>query len=99
MLSSSSVKSKFYAKTFSKNFNLGDSSISLSAFSSRTNLKMNISIIPKLVKKGKTNLNSSKMCCFDCIPAVVLKKCKSELSYVLAKLFNIYLKESCLLGC
>ena len=30
---------------------------------------------------------------------VVLKNSKSELSYVLAELFNIYLKESCFPNC
>ena len=30
-----------------------------------------------------------------CIPVVVLKKCEPELSYILAKLFNKCLKESC----
>ena len=32
----------------------------------------------------------------DCIPVVVLKNCEPKLSYVLAELFNMYLKESCL---
>ena len=31
----------------------------------------------------------------DCIPGVVLKNCESELSYILAKLFNKCLKGSC----
>ena len=42
------------------------------------------------------NLDSSKPSGSDCIPVVVLKNCEPELSYVLAKLFNMCLKESCL---
>ena len=37
----------------------------------------------------------------DCIPVpvVVLKNCEPELSYILAELFNKYLKEYCFLDC
>ena len=35
----------------------------------------------------------------DCIPVVVLKNCEPELSYILAKLFNMCLKESCFPDC
>ena len=31
----------------------------------------------------------------DCIPVVVLKNCETELSYILAELFNKCLKQSC----
>ena len=66
----------------------------------RTNLKLhNISITPKMVKKVITNLDSSKASGPDCIPVVVLKNCEPELSYILAKLFNKCLKESCFLDC
>ena len=41
------------------------------------------------------NLDLSKAPGFDCIPVVVLKNCKPELSYILAELFNKCLKESC----
>ena len=47
------------------------------------------------VKKFITNLDLSKGSGPDCIPVVVLKKCEPELSYVLAKLFNMCLKEFC----
>ena len=48
-----------------------------------------------MVRKVITNLDSSKAFGPDCIPVVVLKNCDPELSYVLAKLFNTCLKESC----
>ena len=100
MLSSASDKAKLFAKNFSKNSNLDDSGISSPVFPSRTNLKLpNISITPKMVKKVITNLDSSKAFGPDCIPGVVLKNCESELSYILAKLFNMCLKESCFPDC
>ena len=45
------------------------------------------------------NLHLSKVSSPDCIPVVVLKKCEPELSYILAKLFNKCLKESCFPDC
>ena len=96
VLSSASDKAKLFAKNFSKNSNLDGSGISLPVSPSRTNLKLhNISITPKMVEKVITNLDSSKASGPDCIPVVVLKNCEPELSYILAKLFNICLKESC----
>ena len=47
-----------------------------------------------MVKKVITNLDSSNASGPDCI-VVVLKNCEPELSYILAKLFNMCLKESC----
>ena len=100
VLSSASGKAKLFAKNFSKNSNLDDSGISLPVFPSRTNLKLhNISITPKMVKKVITNLDSSKASGPDCIPVVVLKNCEPKLSYILAKLFNKCLKESCFPDC
>ena len=52
-----------------------------------------------MVKKVITNLDSSKVFSRDCIPLVVLKNCEPELSYILAELFNICLKESCFPNC
>ena len=46
-----------------------------------------------MVKKVITNLDSSKASGPDCIPVVVLKNCQPELSYILAELFNMCLKE------
>ena len=100
VLSSASDKTKFFANFFSKNFNLDDSGISLSVLPSRTNLKLhNISVSSKIVKKVITTLNSSNVFGPNCIPVVLLKNCKPELSYILAELFNIGLKESCFPDC
>ena len=52
-----------------------------------------------MVKKVITNLDSSKASCPDCIPVLVLTNCELELSYILAKLFNKCLKESCFPDC
>ena len=52
-----------------------------------------------MVKKIITNLDSSKASGPDCIPVVVLKNCEPELPYMLAELFNMCLKESCLSDC
>ena len=100
VLPSASDKAKLFAKNFSKNSNLDDSGISLPVFPSRTNLKLhNISITLKVVKKVITSLDSSKASGPDYIRVVVLKNCEHELSYILAKLFNICLKESCFPDC
>ena len=99
VLSSASDKAKLFAKNFSKNSNLDDSGISLPVFPSGTNLKLHVSITPKMVKKVITNLDSLKASGPDCIPVVVLKNCEPELSYILPKLFNKCLKESCFPDC
>ena len=100
MLSSASDKAKLVAKNFPKSSNLDDCGISLPVFPYRANLKLhNISITPKMVKKVITNLDSSKASGHDYIPVVVLKNCEPELSYILAKLFNMWLKESCFPDC
>ena len=52
-----------------------------------------------MVKKLITNLDSSKASGPDYIPVVVLKNCEPELSYILAELFNMCLKESCFPDC
>ena len=52
-----------------------------------------------MVKKVIVTLDSSKVCVPDCIPVVILKNCKPELSYILAELFNMCLKESCFADC
>ena len=94
MLPSASDKAKLFAKNFSENSNIDDSGFSLPVFLSRTNLKLhNISVTSKMVKKFMMNLDP------DCIAVVVLKNCEPELSYMLAELFNICLKESCFPGC
>ena len=60
MLSSASDKAKLFAENFSKNSNLDDSGISLPVFPSTTNLKLFISITPKMGKKVIAKLDSSK---------------------------------------
>ena len=100
VLFSASDKAKLFGKNFSKNSNLDDSDISLPVFPSRTNLKLyNISITPRMVKKVITNLDSSKTSGPDFIPLVVLKNCEPELSYILAELVSMCLKESCFPDC
>ena len=71
----------------------------LVSFPSRTNLKLHVSVTPKMVKKIIMNLHLSKASDPDCIPVVVLKNCEPELSYILAELFNKCLKESCFPDC
>ena len=97
---STSDKVKFFAKKYSSNSNLDDLGISLLLFPSRTNRKLhNISVTPMMVKKVITDLDSSKTSGPDCIPLVFLKKCKPDISYLLAKLFNMFLKEPCFPDC
>ena len=52
-----------------------------------------------MVKKFITNHDSSKASGPDIIPVVVLKNCEPELSYILAELFNMCLKESSFRNC
>ena len=93
-------KAKLFAENFSKKPNLDDSGISLSVFPSRTNLKLhNSSVTSKMVKKVIRNLDFSKASGADCIPVMVLKNSEPQLSYILAKLFNKCLKESCFPDC
>ena len=52
-----------------------------------------------MVKKVITNVDSSKASGPAFIPAVVLKNCESELSYILSELFNMCLEVSCFPDC
>ena len=52
-----------------------------------------------MVKKVITNIDSSKASGPNCIPVVVLKNSESKLSYMLAELFNMCLKEPCFSDC
>ena len=92
MLSSAFDKAKLFPENFSKNSNLDDSGISLPVFPSRTNLKLDISVTPKMNTKAVKNFNLPKGSGSDCIPVVVLKTCESELFYILAELFNNVLR-------
>ena len=55
--------------------------------------------LPSWIQKATTNLDLSKVSGPVYIPVVVLKNCEPELSYILAELFNIFLKESCSPDC
>ena len=48
-----------------------------------------------MVKKFVTDFDSSKLSGLAYIPIVILKNCKVKISYLLADLFNICLKEPC----
>ena len=52
-----------------------------------------------MVRKVVLNLDLSKASGSDCILVLVVKNCELELSYILAKLFNKCLKESCFPDC
>ena len=100
VFSSASDEAKLFVKNFSLNSNLDESGVSLPVFSSRANLKLhNISVTTKMNRTVVMNLDLSKASGSDCIPVVVLKNCESELSYILAELFNKCLKESCFPDC
>ena len=93
VLSSASDNSKLFAENSSKNSNIDDSGISFSVFTCRTNLKLHsIFVTPKKTKKVIINLNLLKVSGADCIPVVVLRNCGPKLSYILAELFNKFLK-------
>ena len=97
---SASDKAKLFAENFSLNSNLDDSGVCLPVFPSRTDLKLhNVSVTPKMIRKVVMNLDLSKASGPDCIPVVVLKNCKPELSYILAELFNKSVKEYCFPDC
>ena len=72
----------------------------LPEFAPRTNNTVDkIVVTPKMVKKAISELDLSKAKGPDGIPVVVLKNCEPELSSILAKLFNLCLKESCFPDC
>ena len=100
VLPSASDQVKWFGENFSKNSTLDDTSISLPVLPFRTNLKLhNISVTCKMVKKVIMNLDLSKASGPDCIPVVVLKNYKPELSCILAEFFNKCLKDSCFPNC
>ena len=94
---SSSTSDK--AKLFAENSNVDNSGISLPVFPSRTNLKLHISLTPRMVKKVILSLNLSTASGPDGIPVAVLKNCEPDLSQILAELFNKCLKEFFSPGC
>ena len=99
-LTSASDKAKLFGDLFSKNSNLDDSGTELPVFPSRTDLLLEtIVITPKKVKKVINSLDLSKASGPDCIPVIVLKNCEPEFSYILARLFNFCLRDSCFPNC
>ena len=52
-----------------------------------------------MTKKVIINLDSSSVSGTNYIPVIVLKNCEPELSYILAELFNMCLKEYVFLDC
>ena len=77
--------------------NFDDSGIFLPTFPSTTNLKLyDISVTPKMIKKVMMNLDSAKAPGPNDIAVVVLKNCELEPLFILAELFKMYLKVSCL---
>ena len=74
LLSSEFDKAKLFTKYFFMNNNLDNSGISLTVFSSRTNVTLHtIFVTPKMIKKVMTSLNLSQVSGPDCIPVVVFK--------------------------
>ena len=80
MLSSASDKAKLFPKNLSENSNLNDSGASLPIFLFRTNVKLDISVNPKMVKKVITHLDLSKASGRGFILVMFLKNCEPELS-------------------
>ena len=97
VLSPASDKAKLFPEKVSKNSNPDGLGISLPVFPSRTNPKLHniYSVTPMMVKKVIMNLDLLIVSGPDCMPVVVLKNCEPGHSYILAKLFNNCLKESC----
>ena len=52
-----------------------------------------------MVKKVIIKIDLSKASGPDCVSVVVLKNCEPERPYILAELFNKYLKETCFADC
>ena len=81
------MKRSYLLKTFLRTRILVIQLSPLPIFPSRTNLKLhNNHLTPKLFKKVITNLDSPSLSGPDCIPVLVLKKCHTELSPILAEL-------------
>ena len=63
-------------------------------------MKLHIILItPKLIEEIITYLYYSKPSCLNSVRMMVQNNCPYELSYMLAELFNMCLKESCFLDC
>ena len=94
------IKQNCLLKTFPSTLNLIIHISLYLFFPSRIDLKWhNISLTHKMIKKVIKNLDSSKLSGPDCILVMVLKNCEPKLSYTLAELFNMCLKESSFPDC
>ena len=80
VLPSASDKAKLFPKNLSQNSNLNDSGASLPIFLFRINVKLDISVTPKTVKRVITHLDLSKASDHGFILVMVLKNCEPELS-------------------
>ena len=100
VLTTATDKANLFARNFSKNSTLDDSSQVLPDFPSRTEQRLSSrKITSRMVAKVIHNLDTFKATGPDRIPSIVLKMCSSELSPVLAKLYNRCLTESCFPSC
>lgn len=89
-----SDKEKIFEKRLLWDFESRWLRISLLVFPSRTNPKLNKThITPNLVKKILTKFALSKVFGPDCDLAVILQKFELKNSYILRKLFNVYVVE------
>ena len=78
------IKQNSLLKKFLRTLNLDNSSNSLPAFLSRTNLKLrNIPVILILVTKVISDFDSPKASATHCIPVVVVENHELERSYIL----------------
>lgn len=93
VLLSESDKAALFAEISSKKTSLVDSGIFLRSFPCRTNVN-NIHVTCKLVKKFIIILDLPKGKGPNCIPVQAVKNCESELSGIIAGLFDICLKKS-----
>ena len=93
-------KANLLASRFASNSTLDPAHHSLPDFPLRTDATLDdLKITPSQVHGIIKNLDTSKACGPDLIPAVLLKKCSAEVAPVLSKLYNKCLNESCFPDC
>ena len=92
MLSSASDRAKLFPENFLRTLILMTLDFSLTVFYYRTNLKVHVSVTPKIIKKVITNHDSQKASGLYCIPVELFKNPQPEDSFILVELFNMYQK-------